>query len=78
MCNICYGKGTAKSDLLNVLGLGETKKGVILASVTDRTAVAVFDELKQKYDFENPGKGIAFTIPMTSVGGPATLKMLLG
>ena len=72
------GKGTAKTDLLNILGLGEPEKGIVFASVGETNVESVFSVLRNDFDFEKPGKGIAFTVPMTSVGGPATLKMLLG
>ena len=77
-CHICYGKGTAKNDLLNILGLGETQKGVLFASVDENGIEKIHSVLKNEYDFEKPGSGISFTIPMTSVGGPATLKILQG
>lgn len=77
-CHICYGKGTAKNDLLNLLGLGETKKGIIFSSVTDHVLKKIYTELKDKYDFEKPGSGISFSIPLTAVGGPASLKILQG
>lgn len=77
-CHICYGKGTANNDLLNLLGIGETEKGIIFCSTTAQSVDKIYLELKMNYGFNNPGSGIAFTIPMSSVGGPATLKILQG
>lgn len=76
--HIFLGKGTAKNDLLNLLGLGETQKGVILSSLQESELEKVFSELKYDYKFDKPGSGIAFTIPISSVGGPASLKILIG
>lgn len=75
-CHICYGKGTAKNDLLYVLGLGETEKGVIFAAVSEEKREKIFALLKKDFNFDNPGAGIAFTVPLASVGGPASLKIL--
>ncbi len=76
--HICYGKGTAKNDLLNLLGLGETEKGIIFCSVKQSDLEKIFFVLKTEFGFDKPGSGIAFTIPVSSVGGPATLKILQG
>lgn len=72
------GKGTAKSEIVSLLGLGETEKTVILSCITEGQIGPVFDMLKQKYRFSAPGKGIAFTIPVSAVGGPATLRLMSG
>ena len=75
-CHIFYGKGTAKNDFLNILGLGETEKGLIFAVVDDIKLQKIYPVLKTEYDFEKPGAGISFAIPLTSVGGPASIKVL--
>lgn len=75
-CHISYGKGTAQNDLLNILGLGETEKGLLFATVDDEKLHRIYEALKKEYDFEKPGSGISFTVPLTSVGGPASLKLL--
>ena len=76
--NICYGNGTASNELIGILGIAETEKGVIIASVNESDVNNVFSILTNEYKFNQPGKGIAFTIPVSSVGGPATLKILEG
>lgn len=77
-CHVCYGKGTANNELLDLLGLGESEKGILFASVNEDDIGAIYSMLKLTHNFNNPGSGIAFTIPMSSVGGPATLKLLQG
>ena len=76
--HICYGIGTAKNDLLNLLGLGETEKGIIFASIDETMIKPLYEKLIKIFGFNKPGGGIAFTIPITSVGGPASLKILEG
>ncbi len=73
---IMYGTGTARSDILNVLGLCDTQKAIILSTLTEEKIPSVFSMLTEKYNFSKPGKGIAFTVPISAVGGPATLRIL--
>lgn len=78
LVDIVLGKGTAKSDVLSLLGLGETEKSLLIASVTESKIDTIFSVLKTKYGFTTPGKGIAFTVPVSAVGGPATLRLMTG
>ena len=71
-------EGTAKSDLLEVLGIGHREKSVILSTVTSSAVKKVNDVLTNEFDILKKGNGIAFTIPISSVGGPATLQILSG
>lgn len=77
-CHICYGKGTAKNDWLNMLGIGEIDKGIIFATITEQNIPKLHRILLSEYGFDKPGGGISFTIPLNSVGGPASLKVLEG
>ncbi len=77
--NLCMlGHGTADSELLDYLGLGETEKDVILSAVAASHAPVLLQKLKKEMSLDKAGNGIAFTIPVTSVGGPVTLKILCG
>ena len=71
-------EGTAKSDFLNVLGIGHTEKSIVFSTVTQETVVKVKEVLTKDFDILKRGNGIAFTIPINSVGGPATLQILSG
>lgn len=75
---ICLGHGTANSDILDYLGLGEIDKDIVFSVVEcDKINVAL-NTLNEKLHFKKDGNGIAFTIPINSVGGPITLKILTG
>lgn len=77
--NLCFmGKGTANSDILNCLGLGETKKDVILSVVLEEKLPDVFNAFQKQLKLDKPGGGIAFAIPIMSVGGPITLQYISG
>lgn len=73
---LCY--GTAKSSILAVLGLGETERSLIIMSLTEDKLASVYEILRRSFHFDEAGKGIAFTVPVSAVGGPATLKIMTG
>ncbi len=75
---LLMGRGTAKSEILDYLGLGETDKDIVLSVVTEDLFPVVWEKIKEAMDFDEPGNGIAFSIPISSVGGPMTLKFIAG
>ena len=75
---ICLGKGTARSDILDMLGIGETQKDVVFTVVREENAGSVVKKLSDLMEFSKPGNGIAFTVPITSVGGIITLNFISG
>ena len=76
--DVMLGVGTALSALSELLGVGETEKAVIMGTVTEDRLDMIWECLRIEYGFEQRGTGIAFTIPISSVGGPATLMILSG
>lgn len=75
---ICLGRGTANSEILDYLGLGETEKDIVLSVVHEENVQSVMQKLNGKFNFSKPGNGIAFTIPISSVDGIATLDYICG
>ena len=73
---VIYGKGTANSEMLNLLGLAETEKSVILSVVREDKVNDVLETLKEKFEKIKNGKGIAYTIPMESVIGVSIYQFL--
>ncbi|MBQ2668596.1 MAG: P-II family nitrogen regulator [Clostridia bacterium] len=72
------GHGTAASDVLNYFGLEATQKEVLLAAVTDSVWSNVKKGLQSIMQIDIPGTGIAFVVPMSSVGGMRQLQFLTG
>ncbi len=64
---ITHGQGTASSDILDYLGLGDTKKFVIISIIPDYKTAKILDLLQNKMHFSKPGRGIAFTITITGI-----------
>ena len=65
---VTNGKGTANSDLVELLGLN-INKAVILSVVREDLVDSVMNCLEDKFATIKNGKGIAFAVPMSSVIG---------
>ena len=70
------GEGTASTDMLQLLGLAESEKSVILSIVREDRANDALNLLGEKFKTVRGGKGIAYTIPMKSVVGVAIYRFL--
>ena len=70
------GSGTAVRETLATLGLEKTEKAVLLAVVTEDTWKVVRTDLRRKMRIDVPGTGIAFTVPLSSIGGRRALMFL--
>lgn len=70
------GSGTAASELLYYLGLEKTDKLVMFSFVTGETWREIRRDLQLRINIDFPGAGIAFTIPMSSIGGKKALNYL--
>lgn len=70
------GEGTANSAILDYLGMESTEKALYFAFVTWDTWKLLKKELYSKVKIDIPGRGIAFLIPISSVGGKKKLQYL--
>lgn len=70
------GSGTAVREMLSTLGLEKTEKAVLFAVVTADTWKKVQKDLRRKLRIDVPGTGIAFTVPLSSIGGKRALMFL--
>lgn len=61
-----YAKGTASISLLNYLGLDEVKKSIYFSLIPNLIEENILKDLKNKFKIKEIGKGIAFTISLTS------------
>lgn len=71
------GRGTANSEMLDYFGLEESEKVVILSVVTEETWKKLRREMIVKMQIDVPGTGIAFIVPLSSIGGEKTLHFLI-
>lgn len=70
------GAGTANSAILDYLGMEATEKAVYFAFVTRGTWKKLKKELYNKMHIDIAGRGIAFLIPLSSIGGKKALNYL--
>lgn len=63
---IMYGQGTASSSLLEYFDLNDEEKVIITAILPNILCKYLLKDLKEKIKVEHLGKGIAFTIPLSS------------
>lgn len=67
------GAGTARSELLDYFGLEKTEKVVTFSFVTRSTWRSVKGAMQRELRIDVPGTGIAFIIPVSSIGGKKPL-----
>ena len=68
--------GTASTEMMNMLGLTDSDKSVILSVIREDLAPAALHALDEKFRTIKNGKGIAYTIPMSSTIGVAIYQFL--
>ena len=73
---LTVGYGTASNEVLDYFGLDGSEKCVMFHFVTDETWKCVKKELRSRMHIDYPGFGIAFQVPLSSIGGRKTLKFL--
>lgn len=69
-------QGTAQSEMLYMLGLEESDKSVIFSVLREDKVTEAMHMLEEKFTTIKDGKGIAFTVPMSSVIGVAIYRFL--
>ena len=69
------GLGTARSELVELLGL-EPPQAVVISVIRDDLAETVMQCLEDKFATIRGGKGIAFAIPLSSVIGVNAYRFL--
>ena len=69
MVDVIYGKGSVKaSHLMDALGLvPEEKKVMLTCLLTRKRAEETMQMLRDKFHFDLPNTGIAFTVPVNKL-----------
>ena len=68
--------GTAGSSMMELLGLTDSDKTVIISIIRSDKAKEALAALDEKFKTVKGGKGIAYTVPMTSTVGVAIYQFL--
>ena len=77
LCLTALGRGTAASDILDYLGLAAVEKAILGHIVTHDTWRSIKSGLQKKLHIDVPGTGIAFIVPLSSIGGKRQMQFLL-
>ena len=62
------GQGTARSELVDLLGLNP-EKAVILSVAREDRVSEIMNTLETKFETVRNGKGVAFAVPLSSIIG---------
>lgn len=73
---VMYGKGTANTQMLALLGLIESDKSVIISYIREDRVKDALDTLEEKFHKVKNGKGIAFTVSLDSIIGVSMYRLL--
>ena len=76
MQTVIAANGTANTNVQSLLGLTDLSKSVIISVIRRDKCKAALLELEEKFRTVKGGKGIAYTVPMTSTIGVAIYQFL--
>lgn len=74
---VSLGYGTASNEILDYIGLDTTEKAVAISVLEEDSWLTIKKQLEKKLKIDAPGGGIAFIVPLSSIGGKKTLQFLL-
>ncbi len=73
---VVYGRGTAPTEMLHYLGLSQQGKAAIFSIVKEEKIKEILMDYEDQYFKTKNGKGIAFTIPISSIIGVYLYRFL--
>lgn len=76
--SIILGRGTASSELEAALAISEPEKDIIYCFIEKHNVDYVYFLIEEAFELKKKHKGIAFTIPLSSIDGYTSLKILTG
>ena len=65
---ILKGVGTAPTEIMDMLSLGEQDKEIILSMIDDQDKKLIFDALEQAFDLTDSAFGVSFTVDISTIG----------
>ncbi len=74
---LSLGYGTATNEILDYLGMDSAEKAVIFSVLEESSWLDIKKQLQRKLKIDAPGGGIAFIVPLSSIGGRKVLNYLL-
>lgn len=74
---LSLGYGTVSNETMDMLGLESKEKTVVTAVMEEDKWLTVKKQLEKVLKIDAPGGGVAFTIPLSSIGGRKALQFLI-
>lgn len=68
---LALGHGTANAEIMDLLGLDEPEKDVVFSLMTDDAVPFLMADLSAALGLGIPGRGIAFTMPLSGISAAA-------
>ena len=78
-CNLSFvtmGEGTADDNMLSRLGISDSDKAVIFSVIREDCQDRILEALGERFVSIREGKGIAYTVPFSSVIGSSIFQFL--
>ena len=72
----CLAEGTANHEILDYLGLDITHKEVVITSVPCEDAESIIETIAHDLELDQPGNGIAFTLPVSGITGAMAMDIM--
>ena len=76
--SIILGRGTASNEIKSALAISEPEKDIIYCFLEQHNVKYVFKLIEERFELTRKHLGIAMTIPITSVDGLTSFKILTG
>lgn len=73
---VVYGQGTAPQEIATAMGLADSDRAVIFSIIGEENLHAALESIEEKFNTIVGGKGIAYTIPMSSIIGKSIFNFL--
>lgn len=73
---VVFGQGTAPREIASAMGLADSDRAVIFSVIGEENLRAALESLDEKFNTIPGGKGIAYTIPMSSIIGKSIFNFL--
>lgn len=64
---LLHGRGTASSDILDMLGLGSTEKDVVVCALPRSSVKQMLHNVAEEMRLKRPGTGVAFSLPLSGI-----------
>ena len=73
-CTVFIGRGTADSEIMELLGLGDSSKDIVFFIAETEQIPSVLAKIHDGYR----GSGVVFTVRLKSIGGRRVIDVLRG